>query len=65
MSPLDDLAPDQSAVLSLLLRRRKSYAEVASLLRIEERTVRDRAHAALTALAPAQAASLDARAVAA
>jgi Sigma-70, region 4 len=59
MSPLADLPPDQSAVLSLLLRQRKSYAEVANLLHIEERTVRDRAHAALAALAPTQAAGLD------
>ena len=32
MSRLDDLPPDQRAALSLLLRNRKSYAEVASLL---------------------------------
>ena len=60
MSRLDDLPPDQRATLSLLLRSGKSYADVASLLEIPERSVRDRAHAALAVLAPAQARSLDA-----
>jgi hypothetical protein len=58
MSRLDDLPPDQNAALSLLLRRRKSYAEVAELLGIEERAVHDRAHAALAVLAPRQAREL-------
>jgi hypothetical protein len=58
MSQLDDLPPDQNAALSLLLRRRKSYAEVAVLLGIEERAVHDRAHAALAVLAPRQAREL-------
>ncbi len=60
MSRLDDLPPDQRATLSLLLRSRKSYADVAALLEIPERAVRDRAHAALAVLAPAQARLLDA-----
>jgi hypothetical protein len=60
MSRLDDLPPDQRAVLSLLLRSRKSYADVASMLEIPEQAVRDRAHAALAVLAPAQARLLDA-----
>ncbi|HST56419.1 MAG TPA: hypothetical protein VLJ42_11090 [Solirubrobacteraceae bacterium] len=47
-------------MLSLLLRRRKTYADVAGLLGIEERAVHDRAHAALGMLAPRQAAELDA-----
>ncbi len=58
MSRLDDLLPDQRAALSLLLRQRKTYAEVAALLSIPERTVRDRAHAALAVLAPRQARAL-------
>ncbi|MHB8243418.1 MAG: sigma factor-like helix-turn-helix DNA-binding protein, partial [Solirubrobacteraceae bacterium] len=58
MSRLDELPPDQSAALSLLLRQRKSYAEVALLLGIAERAVHDRAHAALTVLAPRQAREL-------
>jgi hypothetical protein len=60
MSRLDDLLPDQRAVLSLLLRQRKTYPEVAALLSIAERSVRDRAHAALAVLAPRQASELTA-----
>jgi hypothetical protein len=55
MSRLDELPPDQRAALSLLLRQRKSYAEVAQLLGIPERAVHDRAHAALAVLAPREA----------
>jgi hypothetical protein len=51
MTELDRLPPDQRAVLSLVLDRGKSYAEVAELLGIPESTVRDRAHTALDALA--------------
>ena len=43
MSRLDDLHQDQRAALSLLLRQGKSYAEVASLLGIEQRAVHARA----------------------
>jgi len=60
MSRLDDLPPDQRATLSLLLGRGKSYAEVATLLNIPERAVRDRAHGALAVLAPLQARELTA-----
>jgi hypothetical protein len=48
---LDRLPPDQRAVLSLVLERGRSYSEVADMLAIPERTVRERAHAALDALA--------------
>jgi hypothetical protein len=58
MSRLDDLPPDQRATLSLLLRRSKSYAEVATMLDIDERAVHDRAHAALAVLAAPQAREL-------
>jgi hypothetical protein len=58
MSRLDALPPDLRAVLSLLLRQHKGYTEVAGLLRIQERAVRDRAHAALAMLAPLQAREL-------
>jgi len=51
MARLDDLPPDLRATLSLLVDRGKSYAQVADLLGIPERAVRDRAHAALDALA--------------
>lgn len=60
MSHLDSLPPDLRAVLSLLLRQRKRYAEVAALLDIEERAVHDRAHAALALLAPREARELSA-----
>jgi hypothetical protein len=52
MSRLDELPPDQRAALALLLRQRKSYAEVASMLGISERAVHDRAHAAIAVIAP-------------
>jgi hypothetical protein len=51
MSRLDDLPPDQRAVLLLLVRQGKSHAEIAEMLGIPADTVRDRAHAALDALA--------------
>jgi hypothetical protein len=51
MTELDRLPPDQRAVLSLVLDRGKSYGEVAEMLAIPESAVRDRAHAALDALA--------------
>ncbi len=52
MTPeLDRLPPDQRAVLSLLLERGRTYAEVADMLAIPESAVRERAHAALDALA--------------
>jgi hypothetical protein len=60
MSRLDELPPDQSAVLSLLLRQRKRYAQVAALLGISELAVHDRAHAALAVLAPRRARELTA-----
>jgi Sigma-70, region 4 len=60
MSRLDDLPPDQRATLSLLLRRGKSYAEVAGMLEIDERAVHARAHAALAVLAAKEARELTA-----
>ena len=60
MSRLDELPPDQRAALSLLLRRHKSYSEVATMLGIAEQAVHDRAHAALAILAPRQARGVDA-----
>ena len=58
MSRVEELPPDQRATLSLLLRQRKSYGDVARLLNIPERAVHDRAHAALAILAPRQAREL-------
>ncbi len=60
MSRLDELPADRRAALSLLLQRRKSYAEVSKLLGIAERAVHDRAHAALAVLAPREARELGA-----
>ena len=51
MSRLDDLPPDQRAVLQLLVRQGKSHAEIAEMLGIPTDAVRDRARAALDALA--------------
>ncbi|MBX5443156.1 MAG: hypothetical protein IRZ32_16710, partial [Solirubrobacteraceae bacterium] len=52
MSPLDDLTPDQRAVLQLLLRQGKTYGELAALLRIDPDAVRRRAIDAVAALGP-------------
>ncbi|MGH2854299.1 MAG: sigma factor-like helix-turn-helix DNA-binding protein, partial [Solirubrobacteraceae bacterium] len=60
MSRLEDLPPDLHAVLSLVLRQRKTYAEIATMLGIEERAVHDRAHAALAMLDPRRARELTA-----
>jgi hypothetical protein len=59
MSRLEELPPDQRAALSILLRQRKTYAEVAGMLGIGEHAVHDRAHAALAVLAPGPARELD------
>jgi hypothetical protein len=50
--PLHALAPDQRAVVQLVLQRERSYAQIAELLSISEDAVRARAHAGLSALAP-------------
>src|SRR4051794_15200192 len=59
MPGIDDLPPDRRAVLQLLLKQGKSYDDLASLLRIEPGTVRERAHDALVRLGPADGAGLD------
>lgn len=51
MRDMEQLPPDQRAVLSLVLAQGRSYGEVASALGMEEGSVRERAHAALDALA--------------
>jgi Sigma-70, region 4 len=58
MARLDQLPPDQRAVLQLLLKQGKSYGEIASLLRIERSAVKARAHDALSALGPEDAGDL-------
>jgi Sigma-70, region 4 len=52
MSSLDSLPQDQRAVLQLVLSRRRSYDQIAQLLKINPSSVRERAHAALTTLGP-------------
>ena len=52
MSVLDNLAPDQRAVLQMVLQRGRSYDEIASLLSIDRAAVRQRALDAFDALAP-------------
>jgi hypothetical protein len=58
MTPIDDLAPDQRAVLQLLLKQGKAYTELATLLRISPDAVRDRAVTALEAMGPRDGAPL-------
>jgi len=52
MSALDNLPPDQRAVLQMVLQRGRSYDEIASLLSIDRAAVRQRALDAFDALTP-------------
>ncbi|MEA2391341.1 MAG: hypothetical protein QOK31_1450 [Solirubrobacteraceae bacterium] len=52
MSALDDLPPDQRAVLQLVLQQARSYEDLARLLGISADAVRARAHAGLETLGP-------------
>jgi hypothetical protein len=52
MASIDSLSPDQRAVLELVLRRGRSYDEIAQLLSIDRAGVRQRALAAFDALGP-------------
>jgi len=60
MPGLDALAPDQKAVLQLLLKQGKSYDDIAGLLRLDRASVRERALDALDALRPDTIAEADA-----
>jgi hypothetical protein len=53
MSALENLPPDQRAVLQMVLQRGRSYEEIAGLLSIEPAAVRQRALDAFQGLAPA------------
>jgi hypothetical protein len=53
------LAPDQRAVLELVLRQGRSYGELSELLAIPERDVRERADAGLRAVAGEPPAGVD------
>jgi Sigma-70, region 4 len=55
MARFDDLPADQKAVLQLVLRQGRTYAEIAGLLKISEAAVQNRALTALDALGPADA----------
>lgn len=50
MPRLDQLPADQKAVLQLLLKQGRSYEDIAGLLRLERRAVRERALGALHSL---------------
>src|SRR5437588_8243029 len=52
MTSIESLPADQRAVLELVLRRGRSYDEIATLLSIDRAGVRQRALAALDALGP-------------
>lgn len=52
MAQIDDLPPDQQAVLRLLLTQERSYEEIARTLRMAPAAVRDRAHEAVGTLGP-------------
>jgi hypothetical protein len=52
MASLDNLPADESAVLQLLLKRGRSYDEIARLLSIDRAAVRTRALSAFNALGP-------------
>lgn len=63
MGSIDSLPADQRAVLELVLRRGRSYDEIASLLSIDRAGVRQRALAALDALGPKTRVGSDRRAL--
>ncbi|CAA9499047.1 MAG: hypothetical protein AVDCRST_MAG13-2143 [uncultured Solirubrobacteraceae bacterium] len=58
MSRLDQLPADQKAVLQLLLKQGRSYDDIAGLLQLERRAVRERALGALHALGAGAGADL-------
>jgi hypothetical protein len=52
MASLDSLPPDQRAVLELVLKRGRTYDQIAQMLSIDRAGVRERALAAFDALGP-------------
>ena len=60
MATFDQLAPEQKAILELVLQRRQSYAALAEMLGMPTARVRELARAALTELAPRSAGRVDA-----
>ena len=63
MASIDSLPADQRAVLELVLRRGRSYDEIARLLSIDRAGVRQRALAAFDALGPKTRVAADRRAL--
>ena len=59
---LDALAPDQRAVVQLVLQQDRSYEDLAALLGITPEAVRERAHRGMERLAPGEALDPDDRA---
>src|SRR5207302_9158658 len=52
MASIDNLPPDQRAVLQMVLGRGRGYDEIAKMLQIDRADVRQRALEALDALGP-------------
>jgi hypothetical protein len=52
MPGIEQLPPDQRAVLQLLLKQGRSYDDLSSVLRMDAGSVRDRAHLALETVGP-------------
>lgn len=63
MASLESLTPDQRAVLDLVLRRGRSYDDIAQLLAIDRAAVRARALAAFDAIGPETGISPESRAL--
>src|SRR3954469_7214531 len=59
MARFDDLPADQKAVLQLVLRQGRTYGEIATLLKISDAAVQNRALTALDALGSGATTSLD------
>jgi hypothetical protein len=59
MARFDDLPADQKAVLQLVLRQGRTYAEIATLLKISDAAVQNRALTALDAIGPSGLDGLD------
>src|SRR4051812_49696874 len=60
MSGINELSVDQMAVLGLVLRQGRPFAELAGMLDMDEGEMRRRAHEALDALGPDDGAGLPA-----
>jgi hypothetical protein len=59
MARFDDLPADQKAVLQLVLRQGRTYAEIATLLKISDAAVQNRALTALDGIGPQGLEGLD------